>query len=81
MLLAYSISTAPIELPEPTSVLALCFLPSIQPKRLFVPRMAHFSQGAELLAFFPSFIVRRRAFLSLFVGLLKDWLLTVVSSV
>lgn len=30
-LLAYSIFTTPIEFPEPTSVLALCFLPSIHP--------------------------------------------------
>lgn len=51
-LLAYSIFTPPIEIPEPTSVLAFFFLPSIHPKRLFVRRMAHFSQGLKLAAFF-----------------------------
>lgn len=52
-LLAYSIFTPPIEFPEPTSALAPFFLPQPTPKRLFVSRMAHFSQGLKLAAFFP----------------------------
>lgn len=51
-LLAYSIFTTPIEFPEPTSVLALFPFPQSSPKRLFVRRMAHFSQGLKPAAFF-----------------------------